>query len=85
MNLCSECHREIDPSGESPAEGQHWVCQTCALKVTVAPGAVVVPLAKPVYHKITVSVEEHQWYWLQQHTREKASWILREAIDSRIS
>ena len=82
---CSECGRDIDPSGESLTEDQYFLCQTCAQRVTVAPGAVVVPLAKPVYHKITVSLEEHQWHWLQQHPREKASWILREAIEAKIS
>ena len=84
QNKCLECGREIDPSGESLTDDQHFICQTCIQKVTVAPGAVIVPLLNPVYHKITVSLEEHQWHWLQQRPREKASWILREAIESRI-
>jgi DNA-directed RNA polymerase subunit RPC12/RpoP len=85
MNRCSECGREIDSSCEGPTEDQYFICQTCIQKVTVSPGAVIVPLLKPVYHKITVSLEEHQWRWLQQHPREKASWILREAIEAKIS
>lgn len=80
---CANCGREIDPLGEELNEDQHWLCESCDLQV-VSQGAVVVPLAKPVYHKITVSIEEHQWIWLQQHPREKASWLLREAIEKRI-
>jgi DNA-directed RNA polymerase subunit RPC12/RpoP len=81
---CSECSREISPSGEDLTEDQYFICQTCALKITVMPGAVIVPLAAPIYHKMTVSIEEHQWYWLQQHPRERASWMLREAIEKKI-
>jgi len=84
QNKCSECKRDIDQSGESLTEDQYWICQTCVLKVTVMPGAVIVPLRRPIYHKVTVSLEEHQWIWLQQNPREKASWILREAIEKRI-
>jgi DNA-directed RNA polymerase subunit RPC12/RpoP len=83
-NECAECHREIDPSGESLTEDQHWMCETCIQKVTVSPGAVVVPLLIPVYHKMTVSLEEHVWYWLKSHPREKASWMLTEAVESKI-
>jgi hypothetical protein len=81
---CAECGREIDPSGESLTEDQHWLCETDAIRTNAHPGAVIVPLMHPIYHKITVSLEEHQWYWLQQHPREKPSWILREAIEAKI-
>ncbi len=84
MNTCSECRREIDPSGESLTEDQHWICQTCIQKVTVSPGAVVVPLLHPVYHRKTISVEEHIWYWLKSHPREHASWMVRDTVESKI-
>ena len=80
---CANCGRDIDPSGEECNEDQHFLCESCDLQV-VSLGAVVVPLLKPVYKKITVSVEEHQWIWLQQNPRKHASWILREAIEARI-
>lgn len=80
---CANCGREVDPSGEECDEDQHFLCESCALQV-MSFGAVVIPLLKPVYKKITVSIEEHQWMWLQQNPREKASWILREAIEKRI-
>lgn len=80
---CASCGREVDPRGEDLNADQHWLCESCDLQV-VSLGAVVVPLLKPVYKKITVSIEEHQWRWLQQNPREKASWILREAIEERL-
>jgi len=83
-SICSNCGREVDPRGEECNEDQHFLCESCYLQVVVSFGAVVVPLLKPVYHKITCSIEEHQWIWLQQNPREKVSWILREAIERRI-
>ena len=83
MEKCTNCGREVDPRGEELNKDQYWLCPSCDLQV-VSQGAVIVPLKTPAYHKITVSIEEHQWIWLQQHPREKASWMLREAIERRI-
>lgn len=79
---CANCGREIDEREECN-EDQYFLCLSCNLQV-VSSGAVVVPLLKPIYKKITVSIEEHQWIWLQQNPREKASWMLREAIEERL-
>ena len=81
---CSDCGREVDPQGEDLTGDQYFLCQTCNQMVTVAPGAVVVPLKKPVYIKMTVSIEEHHAVWLDKNPRVKASHLLREAIERRI-
>lgn len=81
---CVECGRDVDPCGEDLTEDQYFLCQTCAQRVTVSPGAVIVPLLKPVFKKITVSIEEHQALWLEKNPRVKASHLLRDAIEARI-
>jgi len=85
MDVCAECGREIDPSGEGLKDDEHWMCETCYQKTTGHFGVNVVPLKRPVYKKITVSIEEHQAVWLEHHPRIKASHLLRDAIENLIS